>query len=89
MPFQALTKEPTALAGLDAGKTYRGEVRAKVTVFFRPSATVPSADNSEADSVRPEDFDRRFEIVKTADQEMYVWAGGGPEPLGSVQYREI
>ena len=89
MPTQVLTNEPTALAGLEAGKTYRGEVKSKTTVFFLPSATVPDGSSAEASTVRPTDSDRRFEIEKTADEEMYVWASGGAPPLGSLQYREV
>ena len=76
------------MAGLDDGKTYRGEVRSNATVFFLPSAMAPSADTNEAASVRPTDVDRRFEIEKTAGEELYVWAGSGPEPLGVLQYNE-
>lgn len=88
MPSQALTREPTALTGLQTGKTYQGEVKARGTVFFLPSTTVPSGSSAEASSVKPDDSDRRFQIEKTA-QEIYVWAGGGPNPLGSVEYHEV
>lgn len=88
MAYQELTKTPTAVAGLVDGTSYQGEVKSTSVVFFLPSATVPSADTNEAASVRPTDVDRRFEIEKTAGEELYVWAGDGPEPLGVLQYNE-
>ena len=89
MPVQELTRQPTILAGLQAGKRYRGEVRSNVVVYFEASASAPAADSQEGSTVRPTDAERRFEIDKTAAAEVWVWAGDGLEPAGTLQYDEV
>ena len=78
---QTVTDEPTEVADLTDGTTYRGWCRGRRRLFIANAGAKPATDDP-AVSLRP---GQSMKLRATADEPVYVWADGEGADLVYVE----